>query len=110
MKFTVSKHLQHHQGHKGTALTIEKISVLYTSYKSRDTSVCIALGYELDDRGSRVRFPAGLGISLFTTASRTALGPNQPPIQWAPGALSLRVKRPEREVDHSPPSSAGVKE
>jgi hypothetical protein len=29
--------------------------------KSRDSSVGIALGYELDDRGSRVRFPAGAG-------------------------------------------------
>jgi hypothetical protein len=30
-------------------------------YKSRDSSVGIALGYGLDDRGSRVRFPAGAG-------------------------------------------------
>jgi hypothetical protein len=52
----------------------------------------------------------GLGISLFTTASRTALGPTQPPIQRVPGALSLRVKRPGREADHSPPSNAEVKE
>jgi len=36
-----------------------------------------------------------LGIFLFTTASRTALGPTQP-IQWEPGALPLRVKRPRR--------------
>jgi hypothetical protein len=52
----------------------------------------------------------GLGIFLFTTASRTALGPTQPPIQWVPGALSLWVKRPGREADYSPPSSAEVKE
>jgi hypothetical protein len=51
----------------------------------------------------------GLGIFLFTTASRTALGPTQPRIQWVPGALSLGVKRPGREADHSPPSSAEVK-
>jgi hypothetical protein len=38
-----------------------------------------------------------------------ALGPTQPPIQWVPGALSLGVKRPGREADHSPPSSAEVK-
>jgi hypothetical protein len=43
----------------------------------------------------------GLGIFLFTTASRTALGPSQPPMQWVPGALSLGVKRPVREADHS---------
>jgi hypothetical protein len=36
----------------------------------------------------------GLGIFLFTTASRTALGSTQPPIQWVTGALSLGVKRP----------------
>jgi hypothetical protein len=40
----------------------------------------------------------------------TALGPTQPHIQWVPGALSLEVKQPGREADHSPPSSAEVKE
>jgi hypothetical protein len=29
--------------------------------ESRDSSVGMALGYGLDDRGSRVRFPAGAG-------------------------------------------------
>jgi hypothetical protein len=50
-----------------------------------------------------------LGIFLSTTASKTALGPTQPPIQWVPWALSLGVKRPGREADHSPPSNAEVK-
>jgi hypothetical protein len=50
-----------------------------------------------------------LGSFLFTTASRTALGPTQPPIQWVPGALFLGLKRPGREADHSPPSSAEIK-
>jgi hypothetical protein len=31
------------------------------SIYNRDSSVGIALGYGLDDRGSRVRFPAGTG-------------------------------------------------
>jgi hypothetical protein len=35
---------------------------------------------------------------------RPALGPTQPRIQCLPG-----IKRPGREADHSPPSSAGVK-
>jgi hypothetical protein len=47
-------------------------------------SVGVALGYGLEDRGP--------GIFLFTTASRTALKPTQPPVQWVPGALSLGVK------------------
>jgi hypothetical protein len=50
------------------------------------------------------------GIFLFSSASRTALGPIQPPIQRVPGAHSLGVKRPGRESDHSPPSSAEVKD
>jgi hypothetical protein len=52
----------------------------------------------------------GLGIFLFDTASRPALGPTQPPIQLVRGALSLRVKRPGHITEHSPPSSAEVKE
>jgi hypothetical protein len=33
----------------------------------------------------------------------------QLPIQWVPGALSLGVKRPGRETDHSSPCSAEAK-
>jgi hypothetical protein len=51
----------------------------------------------------------GLGIFLFTTPSRTALGPTQPPIQWVPRAISPGVNRPERVADHSSPSSAKFK-
>jgi hypothetical protein len=31
------------------------------TFKSLDSSLCTALGYGLDDRGSRVRFPVGAG-------------------------------------------------
>jgi hypothetical protein len=51
-----------------------------------------------------------MGIFLFDTASRPVLGPTQPPIQWVAGTHFLGVTRPVREVDHSPPSSAEVKE
>jgi hypothetical protein len=71
------------------------------------SSVSIVLGYGLDDRVSKSR--RRLGIFLFITVSRTALGYTQPPIQWVTGVLSLGVKRPGREGDHSPPSSAEVK-
>jgi hypothetical protein len=42
-------------------------------------------------------------------ASRPVLGPNRPPIQWVPEALSLGVKRLGREADHSSPASAEFK-
>jgi hypothetical protein len=54
-------------------------------------------------------FRRRLGIFLFATASRTALGPNQPSIQWITRALSLRVKRPGREADRSLPYSVEIK-
>jgi hypothetical protein len=56
----------------------------------------------------RFDFRRRLGIFIFTIASRTSLGPTQLHNQWVPGALSLGVKRPGREV--GPPSSAEVKE
>jgi len=42
-------------------------------------------------------------------ASMSALRPTQPPGQRILGALSLGVKRPDREADHASPSSAEVK-
>jgi hypothetical protein len=53
----------------------------FFSHKSRDSSVGIALGYVLDDRVLGLVFRWELGIFLFTTVSRTVLGPTQPPIQ-----------------------------
>jgi hypothetical protein len=54
-----------------------------------------------------VQLSAGAGIFLFTDVSRSALGRTQTP-KWVPGSLSLEVKRPGREPDHSSPSSAEV--
>jgi hypothetical protein len=48
-------------------------------------------------------------IFLFSTAFRPALGPTQSPMQWVPGAVSLDVKRPRRDADNVPPSSAETK-
>jgi hypothetical protein len=60
--------------------------------------------------GPQVKNNCSAGNFLFITASRMALGPTQLPIQWIPEALSMEVKRPGREADHSSPSSAEVKE
>jgi hypothetical protein len=52
----------------------------------------------------------GPGTFLFTTLSRMALGPTQLHIQWVWGALSLGLKWPGCESDHSLPPSAKAKE
>jgi hypothetical protein len=65
------------------------------------------LVHGLDDGGS-IPGRGNDRIFLFATASRPALGPTQPPIQWLPGALSLGIKRLGREAAHSPPSTAEV--
>jgi hypothetical protein len=77
---------------------------------SRDSSVGIELGYELDDWGSRVRFSAGVGN--FSLHHRVQNGSGAHPAYYPmrtkgsfPG-----VKRPGREADHSSTSSAEVKE
>jgi hypothetical protein len=62
-------------------LISRRFEILHRITETRDSSVDIALGYGLDDQGSRVRFRRELGILLFTTASRTALGSTKPLIQ-----------------------------
>jgi hypothetical protein len=78
--------------------------------ESRNSSVGIALGYGLDDRGSRVRFPAG--AENFSLHHRVQNGSGAHPASYPMGARGsfLGVKQPGREADHSPPSSAEVKE
>jgi hypothetical protein len=63
-------------------------------------SVVYWLDCGLDDRGIVVQLPA---------ASTLDLGPNKPRIQLEPGAFSLAVNHPVRDFDHSPASSAEVK-
>jgi hypothetical protein len=60
------------------------------------------------DRTTEVRFLAGAGIFMSTTASRPSHVPTQPRIQWVLVAVSQEVKRPVREADHSSPSSFEV--
>jgi hypothetical protein len=71
--------------------------------KSRDSSVGIATGYGLDDRGVGILSPGRGKNFLFSTLSRLALGPTQSPIQWVPGIISPGVKRLGRESVYPPP-------
>jgi hypothetical protein len=69
----------------------------------------IILGYGLDDRGSRVRFPAEAGN--FSLHHRVWNGSGTHPASYPMGTRGSfpEIKRPRRESDHSPPSSAEVK-
>jgi hypothetical protein len=79
-------------------------------YKSRDSSVGVALGYGLDDRSSRVRFPAGAGN--FSLHHGVQNGSGAHPASYPMGTRGSfpGVKRLGCEADHSPPSSAEVRE
>jgi len=57
-----------------------------------------------------VQFLAGgRDFFLFTTKSRPALQPKQPPVQWILGVLTLVIKQPGHEADYSPQFSAEIK-
>jgi hypothetical protein len=45
----------------------------------------------------------------FSQSYRPAMGPTQPPIKWVPATFFRRVKRTEREGDHSHVFSAEIK-
>jgi hypothetical protein len=79
----------------------------YKTLRLLTSSVVTAMGYGLDGRGFDYRQEQK--IFPYPIASRPALGSTQPPIQWAPGALSPEAKRLVHEADLSPPSSAEVK-
>jgi hypothetical protein len=89
---------------------VNNIRMALRVIESRDSSVGIVLGYGLDDRGSRVRFPAGSGN--FSLHHRVQNGSGVHPASCPMGTrgFCLGVMRPGRGADHSPPSSAEVKE
>jgi len=60
--------------------------------------------------GVQLSTRAMTGIFIFTTVFRTTLGPTETPLHLVLEAIiTLGVKRLGREADHSPPSSAEVK-
>jgi hypothetical protein len=91
------------------AILVLHIPRLLNWIKSRDSSVSIALGYELDDRGSKVRFP--VGARNFSLHHRVQNGSGAHPASYSMGirGFFLGGKAAGREGDLSPPSSAEVK-
>jgi hypothetical protein len=78
-------------------------------YKNRDSVVGIATGDGLDDRGVGVRLPVGSRIFSSPLRPDRLWGPHPASYPMGTGALSPELKRPGREADHSPPTSAEVK-
>jgi hypothetical protein len=74
-----------------------------------DSSVGIALGYGLDDRGSRVRFPEGAWNFSLHHSVQNGSGAHLASYPMGTRVSFPGVKRPGREADYSPPSSAKVK-
>jgi hypothetical protein len=73
---------------------------------NRDSSIGVAIGYELD---VRILIPekAGECVLLHSVQTSSEARPNS--YGWVPKPLSSGAKRPGREADHSPPSIAEVK-
>jgi hypothetical protein len=56
----------------------------FRTFKSRDSSVGIVMGFGLDDRGSRVRFPAAVGN--FSLHRRVQNGSGAHPASYPMGS------------------------
>jgi hypothetical protein len=81
-----------------------KCSLSFPDY----SAVGIAIGYWLGDREVEVRVPVGSRIFASSYRSDRLWGP--PNLLYnGTGSSFPRVKRPGREADHSPPTSADVK-
>jgi hypothetical protein len=87
-----------------------RVTPLHThTHTHTHSSDGIATGYGLDDRGSRVRFPAGAGNFSLLRRVQTGSGAHPASYPICTGVLSLRVMRPGCEADHSHPTSGEVK-
>jgi hypothetical protein len=94
----------------------------YTTMETRDglhgINIIFMINLAIDNftsfivtTGWTVEVPLPEGARFFSSPRRPDRfwGPHQPLIHWISGVLTPRVKRLEREADHSPPTSAKVK-
>jgi hypothetical protein len=75
----------------------------FVSYRAVIAQSVQRLGYGLDDRSSRVRFPAGTGNFSLHYRVQNGSGAQTASYTMGTGFLSLGVKRPGSEADHSTP-------
>jgi hypothetical protein len=80
---------------------------LHFRLSSRDSSVGIAPDYGLDDRGGRSS--SSSGVKNFLHVVQTGSGSHPASYLMGTGRFSRGAKRPGRETDNSPPTSAEVK-
>jgi hypothetical protein len=99
MRGSLERRLQFNDPH----IRSVRISMKYLEMGSRGSSVSIVSDLRIGRPGFDPR--QGQRIFLLAPASRLALGPTQPPVQWVPGGKA----RPRRDADQSPLSSAEVK-
>jgi hypothetical protein len=86
-----------------------KYEQTYILKESRDSSVGIATGYGLDDRGVGVPSPGGGKNFHFSMSFRPFSGAHPASYPMGTGGSFPGVKRQGREADHSPPARAEVK-
>jgi hypothetical protein len=79
-------------------------------HNSCDSPVDIALGYGLEDRGSRFRLPARAGYFSLHHCIHNGSGTHPASYPLGTRGSFPGVNRPGREADRLPPSSAEVKE
>jgi hypothetical protein len=78
---------------------------IYTQHCTHEISVNVqqrVMGWTAE------KYAQGKDISFLSTPSSPGVGPTQPPIQWATGALSPGVHWQGHEANHSLPSSNDI--
>jgi hypothetical protein len=88
---------------RGTNLTQKDTASVFTFVRRLNT-----VGREAGCQRIVVRFQTKLRDVVLFETSTPAVGPTQPPTEWAPGSFP-GIQRPGRTVYHSAPSNAEIK-
>jgi hypothetical protein len=83
---------------------------VHVTFNCLITLTIVLLGYGLDDRGSRVRFPVGAGNFFLHHRVQNSSGAHPASCPIGTRGSYPGVKRPDNEADHWPPSRTEVKE